>query len=272
MGQVLVDGTEDDGMAHARTDAGTSDDGSVVRVFAPEAHLPRTRRLIIGPMDVVLEVGIGVQHRFTWADCDAVLRFPDRLELVFGQSSLVIRASDWFHGSEALQLADQLMPSSLRVEVPTGEAEPDPVPYKLYGLARSSSVVLGVTAFSCAAVAAMAIGLGVSNRRSVAVLIGLLFCIPIRSLVEAIRRRRAVPQRWRIAAAQASRHQVNRDALLAAASDGALWAARVGLPLGGVVLAFGWWTWTGTVPIVLVLLGAGLGVAADVELQRRHHR
>ena len=258
-------------MAHAHTDAVTPGGGSVVRVFVAEAHMPQNRRLIVGPTDVVLEVGIGVQHRFAWADCDAVLRFPDRLELVFGQSSLLVRASDWFRGDEALQLADRLMPSSLRIEV-AGEPEPDPVPYQLYGLARNSSVVLGVGALSCAAVAAMGIGLGLSNRRSVAVLIGLLFCVPVRSLVDAIRRRRAVPQRWRRAAAQASRARINRNAVLAGASDGALWAARVYLPLGGVALAFGWWTWTGTVPIVFVLLGAGLGIAAGVELQRRRHR
>lgn len=100
---------------------------------------------MIDPVDILIEGGVGVQHRFAWSECDAVLRFPDRLELVIGDASVVIRASDWYRGTEALELADHLVPSELRVEV-AGEPEPPLIPYRLNGLARHSSAVLASAA------------------------------------------------------------------------------------------------------------------------------
>lgn len=246
--------------------------GATQRAFAPEAHMPRNRRLLIEAAGVVLEVDVGVQHRIAWADCEAVLRFPDRLELVFDPAnSLVIRASDWFHGEDVLTLADGLVPPTLLVEI-DGVAEDDPTPYVLTGLARHSAVVVATALLSCSIMAALAIGIGMSQRRGAAVLIGLAFCIPVVPLMRGIRRRLSVPRRWRGSAVQGSPVRVRFDARLSVTSERGLRTIRILLPVLGVLASFGWWMWTGNVPVVVVTFATGLSIVVDLELRRRRHR
>lgn len=241
------------------------------RAFAPEAHLPRSRRLIIGPVDVLIEVGVGVQHRFPWSECDAVLRFPDRLELVMGDTSVVIRASDWYQGTDALELADRLVPAELLVEV-SGDPEPPLTPYRLDGLARHSSVVLATAAGACIAVSLMALTLSASDRRQVGVIIAALFLLPVKPLISAVRRRRSVPARWRQAAIQAPASRVRWDATLARTSSRNLVIARTALPVATAVGTVGWWAWTGDLGWFLLVIGGAAGSAVNLELRRRRHR
>jgi hypothetical protein len=227
--------------------------------------------LIIDAHGVVLEAGVGVQHRFAWSDCDAVLRFPDRMELMFAEFSVVIRASEWFGGDQALAFADHLMPPALGIQV-AGDREPDIVPFRLDGLARHTIPVLVVAALSSTAVAACAFTLSAPGRRWVGVLFGLLFLLPIQPLIAAIRRRMAVPSRWRQAAVQTSGSRVRFDSVLARASNRNLSIARALLPPAGVLAATAWWMWTGTVSVAFVLVATALAGAISFELNRRRRR
>jgi hypothetical protein len=244
---------------------------TAARAFAPEAHMPRTRRLVIGPHEVIIEAGIGLQHHLAWLDCDAVLRFPDRLELVYGPTSVVIRASEWHRGEEALALADAVIPSTHRIEV-MGEPEPDVVPYRLWGLARHSAAVLVVALMSTMAVSGICLVLAAPSRRAVDVVLALAFVLPVPPLVSAIRRRLAVPRRWRARATQSTRGRVRFDSFLARSSERTLRTARIVVPLGGVLIAFAWWCWTGDAPIGLVVFSVAVAAAMNYELRRRRHR
>lgn len=241
-------------------------------VFAPEAHRPRHWRLAIDPAALVLEDGFGAQVRVPWTDCDAVLRFPDRCELVLnGSASLVVRADDWFRGAKALALIDRIVPAPLRVVIPTW-SEPDPTPYRLSGLATWSSVVLLLGAAGCVFIASVGLCLGVLDRRASAVVVGLGFLLPVPPLLLATRRRLAVPPRWREAASTAGRARVSLDHGLARSPSWMVKAAVVGLPLAGGAVSLAWWLWVRAIPTPFVVCGAALGFAASFELRRRRRR
>jgi hypothetical protein len=120
--------------------------------------------------------------------------------------------------------------------------------------------------------ALMAIAIGTADHRAVAVLIGLVFCVPIYPLIQAIRTRLSVPSRWRASAVNASSASVRFDHLLAGSSDRTLQILRVAFVAAGVLAAFGWWYWTGQTPLLLVSLGVIFAVAVDTEIRRRRRR
>ena len=192
--------------------------------FAPEAHLPGERRLLIEGSGVVLVLDHGVRHRFLWSDCEAVLCWPDRIELALNpEVSLVVRAADWHHGAQAMQAIIERVPSDLRTFL-MDNPEPEPAGYELHGLATSSSIVLGLLALVLVAIAVLAGSIGRSEHSWPAYAIGALFAAAVIPLVQAIRRRLRVPSRWRAAAATRSRSSVNLDSRIARASRPGLWA------------------------------------------------
>ncbi len=213
-----------------------------------------------------------VRQAIGWADCEAVLRFPDRVELVLNaEISVVVRADDWFRGDEALALVERVVPTPLLVVV-EGEPEPDPTPYLLRGAATSSSVALLLGAFACAVIAHLGISIGFQEHRPVAVLIGVAFAAPVAHLLQATRERLAVPRKWRASAAAAGKRFVRLDDTLTRMPDVALRFATVGLPAIGVLAAFGWWWWIGTIAWPFVVIAVILGVAAQIERERRERR
>lgn len=243
------------------------------RAFAPEAHLPRNRRLLVDWWGVAVELGIGVQHRLAWADCEAVVRFPDRIELVLTpETSLVVRAGDWYQGDEAVELAYRLAPPALRVHLP-GEPEPEVVPYLLTGLSRHTAPLLGTALVACLLIAVMALVAASVNHRWQAVALGTVFLLAALPLLRAIRVRLAVPRRWRqIAAANTSRAGVLLDGRLVRSSVPLLRVIAVAALVLAVALSVLWWQQTGVVLWPVLVLGAAVAGCARHELQRRRGR
>ena len=133
--------------------------------FAPEAHLPPERRLVVDSSGVTLEVSLGVRHVLPWTTCRAVLIWSDRAGLlVDDEVSIVIRAADWHRGTEALKAIKERAPEVALVPMPE-DPEPEPVRYALRGLATVSSAVLILLSLSLALVATIGIGIGEQNWR-----------------------------------------------------------------------------------------------------------
>lgn len=240
--------------------------------FAPEAHLPQERRLVVDATGVVLETGFGVRHMIAWTACRAVLVWRDRAELlVDDEVSIVIRASEWHRGTEAVQAIHHRAPSVITVPMPD-DPEPEPERYVLRGLAASSGAVLGLLAASLALVAIMGIGIGVQDRRSVAVVIGGLFAIAALGVLRSLRARLRVPSRWRASAAVRGRTSVALDSKIARSSDLALAIAEpalfavAGLVAAVIVLAVRSYN---LLPAMLIL---GVALAVRRERQRRIRR
>jgi hypothetical protein len=227
---------------------------------------------VIDPTGIVIEQGIGVRHCLGWADCVAVLKFPDRIEMILNDVvSVIVRAADWYQGDEAMAMIQQVVPAPLFITI-GGDAEYDPEPFRLQGLATWSSVVLTLGALCCLTIAFLGTALGISERRAEAVSTGMAFLLPVPFLVCATIRRLAVPRRWRArAAVDGRRHVVANDTLIRT-SDAMLRVLIIALPLTGVAASLGWWLWTGYVPAPFITCGALAGVVAAAELRRRRRR
>lgn len=189
---------------------------SPTRVFIPEAHGPRDLRLLLDPSGIAYEDGTGLRRTFAWADCEAVLLFGDRAELVMdAQTSVVLRSADWYQGDDLLRAVRRVVPLSQLLDFGRSPEPADPTPYRLSGLATWSSAVLLTGAVSCLLLALMGISIGVSDGRGSAVALGLAFALPMPFLLIAMARRLAVPREWRARAAVAGATRVRVDATLA---------------------------------------------------------
>jgi hypothetical protein len=237
--------------------------------FAPEAHLPAERRLLIESSGVVLMLDHGVRHRFWWTDCEAILCWPDRIELVLNSEvSLLVREADWHRGAEAIRAIVARAPADLKMFLPD-TPEPEPTEYRLHGLATSSSVVLGLLALVLAAIAILAVSIGWSEHSWPAYLVGGLFAASVVPMVRAIHRRLQVPSRWRAVAATRGRSGVHLDSRIARASRPTLWAALTGTIV--IAVAVNVAAVAGGRPPngVVVALALVVGGAIGRELRRR---
>ena len=239
--------------------------------FAPEAHLPPERRLVVDASGVTLETSLGVRHVLPWTACRAVLIWSDRAELLLDdQVSIVIRAADWHRGKEALDAIRERAPDVAFVPMPD-DPEPEPLRYMLRGLATVSSAVLILLSLSLALVATIGIGIGEQNHRTSAVVVGVAFAVAAIAALRALTIRLQVPGRWRDAAAVRGRSAVLLDSRIATASDRALALAEpvlyalAGLLMGLVMTVHNF----NRLPVVLV---GGVGLAVRRERTRRARR
>lgn len=239
--------------------------------FAPEAHLPRERRLLVDGTGVTIETSLGVRHVMPWAACRAVMVWSDRAELLLDDEvSVVIRATDWHHGDQALNAIRTRAPGATLILLPD-DPEPEPARYMLRGLATSSSAVLILLATSLALVAAIGIGVGAQDRRLPATLIGIGFAVAALGALRSLVRRLNVPRRWRDEAAVSGRTAVALDSHLARASDRALALIEPGLyALTG--LAVGVLAANRTLNPLPPMLLLGLALAVRRERARRMRR
>ena len=238
--------------------------------FAAEAHLSRDRRLIIDASGLVMEWQTGIQSSVRWGQCEAVLAWPDRIELVLGdQTSLVVRASQWHRGSQALDAIRARAPRSLLVPMPH-DPEPQPEMYVLRGLATSPGSVLWVLLLLATVVAAMGLDIGVSEGRTSGVLVGAAFALGGAFVVRAMVVRFRVPSRWRIAAVARGRLGVGLESTAAAASGRGLVIAAIATVLIAVALETLWIIqWRMPNGWLLGLALAVLGVIARENRRRR---
>ncbi len=244
----------------------------LTRTFVAEAHLDRDRRLTVSPDGVAFELGIGVRHVLLWADCATVLRTGNRIEAILDETtSVLVRAGDWYCGDEALDLIERVVPADLLVVLP-GEPETDPMPFRLSGLATTSSVVHGIAIAAAMLLALVIVGIGVDNGSVVMVFVGCAVAASSVPFALAMRRRLAVPRRWRQSAAVAGRAQIRIDHGLGRLPDAGLDAAVWGLPLVGVLGCIALVLTTHVFAYYLLVLGLGLGIRAHVERLRRRHR
>ncbi len=239
--------------------------------FAPEAHLPRERRLFLDGAGVIIETTLGVRHVLPWADCRAVMVWSDRAEILLNDEvSVVIRAADWHRGYQALEAIRARAPLASLVLLPDNP-EPEPDRYVLRGLATSSSAVLILLALSLALVAAIGIGVGLQNHTIPGQAIGVAFAISALYVLNALVVRLNVPRRWRGQAAVRGRTSVAIDSGVARASDRALAVAEPCLyGLGGLTL--GVLAVTGVHNFILPILLVGIALAVRRERERRRRR
>lgn len=240
--------------------------------FAPEAHLPQERRLVVDTTGLVLETGFGVRHMIAWIACRAVLVWRDRAELlVDDEVSIVIRASEWHRGVDALRAINERAPAAITVAMPA-DPEPEPERYMLRGLAASSGAVLVLLAASLALVAVMGIGIGIQDKHAPALVIGGLFAVAAAGVLRSLRIRLRVPSRWRVSAAVRGRTAVAIDSKIARSSDRALAIAEpalfvtAGLVASVIVIAVGSYN---LLPAMLIL---GVALAVRRERRRRTQR
>jgi hypothetical protein len=249
----------------------TASQGDAPLAFAPEAHLPRERRLLIDGTGVTLEAGLGVRHTFPWSSCEAALVWPDRAELLLNDEvSVLVRARDWHRGSVALDAIRRRAPQSVVVPMPD-DPEPEPSRYVLTGLARSSTTVLALLAASLGLVAAIGLGIGEQDRRGSAIAVGVVFAIATLGVLHSLLVRLHVPRRWRDAAGIRGQTSVAVDARIAASSLRALAVAEPSLyALAGLLLGLALTLHDfNALPAVLV---AGVGLAVRRERLRRQQR
>lgn len=262
---VALDDPDRDG-----TPGRTAGGRPAVKAFAPEAHLPAERRLLVDASGVVLETGWGVRHAFSWDRCVALLVWADRAEIVLDDEvSLVVRAGDWHRGAEALRALATSAPPALAVPMPL-DPEVEPVRYVLRGLATSSAVVLWTLVASLGIAAAALLGAATADRGP-AVAFGVTFLLAALAPVRALQVRYRVPRRWRQAAAVRGRSSVAIDAGIAGASDTALRVATVVLSALAVVVLVGLLALHRPSLVPSVVL-SGLALAVQRERQRREQR
>jgi hypothetical protein len=240
--------------------------------FAPEAHLPQERRLVIDTTGVILETGFGVRHMIAWNACRAVLIWRDRAELlVEDEVSVVVRASEWHRGADAVRAISQRAPEPVAVPMPD-DPEPEPDRYMLRGLAASSGAVLVLLAASLALVAVMGIGISMQEGRTPAWIIGAVFAIATVAVLRSLQIRLRVPARWRASAAVRGRTAVAIDSKIARSSDRALAIVEpalfvaAGLVAGVIVMVSHSYN---LLPAMLIL---GVAFAVRRERQRRISR
>jgi hypothetical protein len=238
--------------------------------FAPEAHLPRERRLIVDSSGVTLETSLGVRHVLAWGDCKAVMTWGDRTEILLQSDvSVVIRRRDWHRGAEALRAIKDRAPASVLVPM-LDDPEPEPNLYVLRGLAKSSSVVLIVLLLSLAIVSVMGLAIGMQEDRVPALVIGLIFGVAAVGTTRSLATRLRVPRRWRDAAAVRGRMSVEVDSRVARASDKALEVAEPVLyGLAGVTIGILAATRRPSLLPPLLILGVALAVRRERKRRRR---
>jgi hypothetical protein len=249
----------------------TESHGDAPLAFAPEAHLPRERRLLVDGTGVTLEAGLGVRHTFPWSACEAVLLWPDRAELLLNDEvSILVRAGDWHRGSVALEAIRGRAPQSVVVPMPD-DPEPEPSRYVLTGLAASSTAVLVLLAASLSLVAAIGLGIGEQDRRGSAIAVGVVFAVATLAVLRSLVVRLHVPSRWRDSAAVRGRTSVAVDSRIAASSNRALAVAEPFLyALAGLLLGLALTLHDfNALPAVLV---AGVGLTVRRERTRRQQR
>ncbi len=242
-------------MTEARADAPVA--------FAPEAHLPQERRLVVDSTGVTLETGFGVRHVIAWTACRAVLVWRDRAELlVDDEVSILVRASEWHRGAEAVHAISERAPAAVAVPMPD-DPEPEPDRYMLRGLAGSSGAVLVLLAASLALLAVLGIGIGVQDSRASGWIIGTLFAVATAGVLRSLQIRLRVPARWRTSAAVRGRTAVAIDSKIAGSSDRTLAIAEpalfaaAGLAAGVIVVGAHSYN---LIPAMLIL-GVALGTA-----------
>lgn len=263
---VTSDGADRDGTVRGPV----ADGEPSAMAFAPEAHLPAERRLVVDASGVVLETGWGVRHNVSWDRCTALLLWADRAELVLDDElSIVIRAGDWHRGAEALRALAARAPRGLAVPMPA-DRESEPVRYVLRGLATSSAVVLWTLVGSLGIAAAALFGAATADR-GLAVALGGAFLLAALAPLRALQVRCRVPRRWRSAAAVRGRSSVALDAGIAGASDHALHVATVVLYALAVVVLLGLLA-LGRPALWPSVLLSGLALAVQRERQRREQR
>lgn len=237
--------------------------------FAPEAHLPQERRLIVDSTGLILETGFGVRHTIAWTACRGVLVWPDRAELLVEDAlSIVVRAAEWHRGTEAIHAIGDRAPAAITVVMPD-DPEPEPDRYVLRGLAASSGVVLVLLAASLALVALMGIGLGIQEQRTSALVVGTLFAIAAAGVLRSLQIRLRVPVRWRSSAAVRGRTSVAIDSAIARASDRALAVAEPTLFVAAGLLASVGVVALGSYNLLPAILVLGVALAVRRERRRR---
>lgn len=243
-----------------------------LRVFAPEAHLPSERRLIVDGSGVTVEAALGIRRSFPWSDCEAVLCWPDRAEIVFNpEVSLMVRATDWHLGQQAVRSIQALAPPLLVVMMQE-DPEPSPELYVLRGLARSSGTVLIIFTLAAALVALLGVSIAFSDHRWQSGAVSIPFAWAAATAGTALHRRLRVPARWREAAALRGRTSVRMDSQIARSSDLTLRLALIvtcliTLAAVAVPAARGHAPW-----IPVAVISALIATAIMGELRRRGHR
>ncbi|WP_285595704.1 hypothetical protein [Kineosporia sp. NBRC 101731] len=198
-------------------------------VFAPEAHRPRDLRLLVDSSGLTLEMGLGMRQNFVWSDCEAVMVWPDRAELVLGEgASLLVRAADWHHGDRALRSITERVPTDVLVPM-MADDEPQPEVYRLPGLAASPGVVLIVLALAAGAIGLMGLVIGATEKHVSALAVGTVFLVGAVPPSHAFVQRMRVPRRWRERAAVSGPVSVRVNSVMARATPGLLWTALVAL-------------------------------------------
>jgi hypothetical protein len=237
--------------------------------FAPEAHLPRERRLTVDSSGVTLETSLGVRHLLAWADCEVVMLWRDRAEIALqNEVSVVVRARDWHRGDEALRAIEVRAPASVLVPM-LDDPEPEPNLYVLRGLATSSSVVLVVLLLSLLIVALTGLSIGIEEDRVPALILGLIFGLGTVGTAKSLATRLRVPRRWRDAAVVRGRMSVEVDSRIARSSDKTLAVAEPVLyGLAGVTL--GVLAAERRISLLPPLLILGVALAVRRERNRRN--
>ena len=243
----------------------------IADVFAPEAHLPRERRLVIDGAALVLETELGVRNILRWSECQAVLLWSDRAEIVLdGGVSLVLRAEDWHRGVIAVQAIGRRAPSHLVVPM-LGDPEPKAEAYVLQGMSALAAPILYALLLLGVVLTLMCWTTGLENDRPGLFLLGAPFAALAWASVTGLVRRFRVPRRWREAARVRGHGSVLFDTSVATASDRVLRGAELALfaTAGGLFVLLVATDRPAVWPPLLVL---GLAFAVQRERDRRSNR
>lgn len=232
--------------------------------------MPRERRLVVDGVSVTLETELGVRNILLWSECQAVLLWTDRAELVLGDRvSLVVRAADWHRGAGALQAIRRRAPQHLVVPM-HADPEPEPDVYVLRGMPAMAAPILYALLLLGVVLGLTGLSIGLEEQQTGALVIGVPFLALALASVRALVRRFRVPRRWREAAVVRGHAGVRVDSSLAGATDRALRAAEPALfaAAGGLfvlllVMQRGFWPW---------VLPLALAFAVRRERERRARR
>lgn len=245
--------------------------GQPADVLAPEAHLPRERRLVVDGAALVVEVELGLRSTLRWSDCQAVLLWPGRAELVLdGEVSLVVRAEDWHRGAQAVQAIGRRAPDDLVVSM-IGDPEPEVEAYVLQGMSALAAPILYALLLLGVVIGLLCWTGAVEDERPGLFLLGVPFAALAGASVLGLVRRFRVPRRWREAARVRGHGSVHVDSLLATASGRGLRSAEAALfaAAGGLLVLL---VTTDRPAVWPPLVPLGLALAVQRERARRSHR
>jgi hypothetical protein len=236
--------------------------------FAPEAHLPAERRLVVDASGLTLETMMGLRNQISWSHCSAVLVWSDRVEIVLdSEISVVVRASDWHQGVEAVRAIKDRVPSALLVPM-LDDPEPEPARYVLRGLQSCSSAILVTLLMSALLCTVIGLSIGIEEGRTFATVFGLVSGLGCAATIRALKVRLRVPRQWRDAAAVRGRTSVAIDSGVARASDKTLEVAEFGLYLAAGI-ALGWMAAAQHPSLLPPILILGVALAVRRERKRR---